>query len=65
MIKCEFEDGNVAKPGLRHLTTGVLVLRDGKLLLAKRAEGLLEAGKWGVDWRLYGPRRDYYGLRAA
>jgi len=46
MIKCEFENGNIADPGLRHITTGVLVLKDRKLLLAKRAEGLLEAGKW-------------------
>ncbi len=44
MITCTFEDGN--QTSLRHVTVGCLVLRDGHILLAKRADGLLEAGKW-------------------
>jgi 8-oxo-dGTP diphosphatase len=48
MIECTFEQGHVADPGLRHVTVGVLVRRDGQLLLAKRAQHLLEGGKWGL-----------------
>jgi 8-oxo-dGTP diphosphatase len=48
MIKCEFENGNIASPGIRHVTTNVIVVKDNKLLMVKRAEGLLEAGKWGL-----------------
>ena len=48
MIKCEFENGNIASPGIRHVTTGVIVINEGKILLAKRAAGLLEGGKWGL-----------------
>jgi 8-oxo-dGTP diphosphatase len=44
MITCTFENGNQAS--LRHVTVGCLVIKDGEILLAKRAEGLLEAGKW-------------------
>lgn len=47
MINCEFENGN--KANLRHLTCDV-VLRDeqGRLLLARRAEWMVEGGKWGI-----------------
>lgn len=44
MINCTFENGN--QNSLRHVTVGCLVVQDGKILLAKRAAGLLEAGKW-------------------
>lgn len=44
MITCTFENGNTAS--LRHVTVGCLVIKDDQILLAKRAEGLLEAGKW-------------------
>lgn len=44
MITCTFENGNQAS--LRHVTVGCLVIKDGKILLAKRSKGLLEAGKW-------------------
>jgi len=44
MVTCTFENGN--QNSLRHVTVGCLVLRDDQILLAKRAEGLLEAGKW-------------------
>lgn len=44
MITCTFENGN--QNSLRHVTVGCLVVKDGKILLAKRSEGLLEAGKW-------------------
>lgn len=45
MLTCEFEDGG--KANLRHAIAHALALKDGKILLVKRAEGLLEAGKWG------------------
>jgi ADP-ribose pyrophosphatase YjhB (NUDIX family) len=44
MITCTFENGN--QNSLRHVTVGCLVIKDGKILLGKRSEGLLEAGKW-------------------
>lgn len=46
MIKCRFENGNDA--ALRHVVVDTLVLNDGKILLVKRAESLLEGGKWGL-----------------
>jgi 8-oxo-dGTP diphosphatase len=44
MINCTFENGNKAK--LRHVTVECLVIKDGKILLGLRSQGLLEAGKW-------------------
>ncbi len=44
MISCALENDNEAH--LRHVTVGCLVIKDHQILLAKRAEGLLEAGKW-------------------
>lgn len=44
MLTCTFENGN--QNSLRHVTVGCLVIKDNQILLAKRAEGLLEAGKW-------------------
>ncbi len=46
MINCTFENGN--KASLRHVTVNAMVIKDGKILLTKRSEGLLEAGKWGL-----------------
>jgi len=46
MINCEFENGN--KAALRHVVVDNLVLKDNKILLIKRAERLLEGGKWGL-----------------
>lgn len=52
MITCTFENGNVAKPGLRHVTTSALVIKDGQLLMGLRAPvvglTMLESGKWGL-----------------
>lgn len=44
MIKCTFENGNPAS--LRHVTIDALVIKDGKVLLLKRAPHLIEGGKW-------------------
>lgn len=46
MITCTFENGN--QNSLRHVTANALVLKEGKILLCKRSEGLSEAGKWGL-----------------
>lgn len=46
MIDCAFENGN--KASLRHVVTQAIVEKDGKILLEKRAEHLLEGGKWGL-----------------
>lgn len=46
MIICKFENGNEAS--LRHVTVDALVMKDGKILLAKRTGKLLEGGKWGL-----------------
>lgn len=44
MISCKFPDGKDVE--LRHLVTNVIVIKNGKILLAKRAGHLIEAGKW-------------------
>lgn len=46
MLTCTFEDGGQAS--LRHAVVDTLVLKDGQLLMAKRAARLLEGGKWGI-----------------
>ena len=46
MIHCKFEDGGDAR--LRHTVANVLVVRDNKILLVKRAKRLLEGGKWSL-----------------
>jgi ADP-ribose pyrophosphatase YjhB (NUDIX family) len=46
MINCAFENGNPAS--LRHVVADVLVLKDNKLLMVKRAAKMLEGGKWGL-----------------
>lgn len=46
MIECIFENGNKAK--LRHVVVDTLVLKDRKILLAKRHKKLSEPEKWGL-----------------
>lgn len=46
MITCEFESGHPAS--LRHVTVHAIVERQGKILLVRRAEWMLEGGKWGM-----------------
>ena len=46
MIDCTFENGT--KASLRHIVVHAIVEKDGKLLLEKRAENLLEGGKWSL-----------------
>jgi 8-oxo-dGTP diphosphatase len=45
MIKCTFENGNLAS--LRHVTMHAMVIKDGKILLVKRATHLTNGGKFG------------------
>lgn len=45
MITCKFENGSDA--ALRHVVVHVLAVKDTKILLVKRAGGILESGKWG------------------
>lgn len=45
MVTCTFEDGGTGK--LRHAVTHALAIKDGKIILVKRAEKLIEGGKWG------------------
>src|ERR1039457_5692962 len=47
MIICAFEDGSSAK--LRHVVVDGLVLnKDGEILMVKRTGKLLEGGKWSL-----------------
>lgn len=46
MLTCKFEDGGEGK--LRHVTVHALAVKDGKLLLVKRSQNILEGGKWGL-----------------
>jgi 8-oxo-dGTP diphosphatase len=46
MITCKFENGNEAL--LRHVVVHALMIKDNKMLLARRAPELLEGGKWGL-----------------
>lgn len=50
MITCQFENGNTAS--LRHVTVNAIVVKDEKILLAKRGtykgKSLLESGKWAL-----------------
>jgi ADP-ribose pyrophosphatase YjhB (NUDIX family) len=49
MITCYFEKGNKADNGsLRHAVVDALVIKDDRILLVKRADGILEAGKWAL-----------------
>lgn len=46
MLTCTFEDGG--KANLRHVVVHGIIEKQGKILLVKRANGLLESGKWGI-----------------
>jgi 8-oxo-dGTP diphosphatase len=50
MITCTFESGS--QDSLRHVTVAALIVKDGKILLAKRgtfkSKPILETGKWGL-----------------
>lgn len=46
MITCVFEDNGKAK--LRHVVVHAIVEHEGKILLVKRADGMLEGGKWAL-----------------
>jgi ADP-ribose pyrophosphatase YjhB (NUDIX family) len=46
MISCSFEDGKKAL--LRHTVVDILVIKDDKILLVKRAPHLLCGGKYGL-----------------
>lgn len=46
MIRCAFEDGSPAT--LRHVVLHAIVEKDGALLLVRRADGMVEGGKWGL-----------------
>jgi len=49
MVKCIFENGNIADPGLRHVTTGAIVINDKKqVLLIKRAKNIHNGGKFAI-----------------
>ena len=52
MITCYFENNNLAKGGLRHVTMNALIIHEGKILLGKRGSAhgkkLIEHGKWGL-----------------
>ena len=49
MIACTFENGNVAKKGLRHVTVGAIAVNDhNEVLLVKRAAHLLNGGKYTI-----------------
>ena len=46
MLSCYFEDGDKAE--LRHLAVDGLVVRDNAILLVRRAQRLLDGGKWAI-----------------
>jgi 8-oxo-dGTP diphosphatase len=52
MITCTFENGNVASPGIRHITTSNIIIKDNKVLFVLRQKVankiMLEEGKWGL-----------------
>ena len=52
MITCTFENGNVASPGLRHITVGVILVKDNQVILGLRGslkgKLMLESGKWAL-----------------
>ena len=52
MITCTFENGNIASPGLRHVTINTIVIKDGQVLMGLRAAvpglNMAEVGKWAL-----------------
>lgn len=58
MITCTFENGNIASPGLRHVTVNAIVIKGDQVLMGLRApvKGLtmLESGKWALLGGFFG-----------
>ncbi|MEI8232987.1 MAG: NUDIX domain-containing protein [bacterium] len=58
MITCKFENGNVASPGLRHVTVGAIVLKDNQVLMGIRGtlngKPIIESGKWALLGGFFG-----------
>lgn len=53
MISCTFESGDVANPGIRHVTTSNVIVNDSNQVLmclrgTKNGVPILESGKWGL-----------------
>lgn len=49
MINCTFENGNIASPGLRHVTVGALAYNEkGQVLLVKRSEKYSRPNTWTI-----------------
>ena len=49
MISCEFENGNKALRGLRHVTVGAIVVNEkNEVLLVKRAADMHNGGKFTI-----------------
>lgn len=46
MINCTFENGN--KASLRHVVVDAICLKDNKILLVKRSQKVLQAGKFAL-----------------
>lgn len=50
MITCKYQNGNTTS--LRHVVTGVILIKNGKILLEKRGtyngKPILESGKWAI-----------------
>ncbi len=46
MIRCHFSQG--FETSLRHVVVDVVVVKEGKLLLVRRATKLVEGGKWAL-----------------
>lgn len=58
MITCNFENGNVASPGLRHVTVNAIVVKDNQVLMGLRGtvdgKPMLESGKWALLGGFFG-----------
>lgn len=49
MINCTFENGNIASPGLRHITVGAIAYNEkGEVLLVKRSSKYSRPNTWTV-----------------
>lgn len=52
MITCTFENGIVASPGIRHITTSNIILKNNQVIMClrgtKNGQPILESGKWGL-----------------
>ncbi len=62
MITCTFENGNVASPGLRHVTVNAIVTKDNQVLMGLRSSvsgvTMLETGKWALLGGYFGFNED-------